>query len=624
MNAMRRLVCLVVALSAVASMEAAARTALPAEVPTVDLFDTKQPLAGRDPGEGLRDVSGWERVPQDQLDHAFRGDAIVTNRRIAVVLRSGSRGAEVYSRFREAWTKRAVLVPCRLKQASPDVLPGASSVSVKPTVNDGETVAVEAAFQSRDGKTARLVCELRQAAVFVKAEPRGETSRLRIESAGRFGVIPDFYADDIVLDAARIPVSQSRIPSENMFVQRLDGDALAVSLWDGPPQDIAITLAGKGDARRIEGLEIDWARPGKAYLAVLDFPGACYAGMFDRLPDRSEPIAGFKLEKPVKRLEWQMPFPAQWRVDFATDRVGGSQAVSREMSAPYPYPVKDGRCREFRFIKPSYVWDWAGGTQTEMSGTPDKYPTWVDLEGRGFARPAAGSYAVLVYPFDRGRGTPLESLTLTDLVRQTLGVGPCRYILDADRRMAQTPGIFTCGGTDMLKKMQDHISQRRAEAEKLLDGMVIFMKAYRRRIEQYSAFKRQLIAYLDSQPADRPDKKTFARKIKSLLEPIPTVVTPDYPKIVEQLAAEYRATLHSDEPAARKKRAELHPRFPAAGGAQDGVLAACHQAAKLVRYQAGLALAADPGVTAVAVEVRRQASAVLENPMYHETKDRHR
>ena len=617
MTGVRRLVCLASLLSVAGWMEVAARAALPVETPTVELFDTKRPMTGSDPGEALRDASGWERVPQDKLDHAFQGDAILSNRQIAAVLRKGSPGAEVYSRSGQAWSRRAVLIPCTLRRAE-------KLLSVKPAVNDGETVAVEAAFQSFDGKTLGLVCELGQAAVFVKAERRGETSRLRIESAARFGVIPDFYADDIVLDATRIRASETRIPSENMFAQRLDGDALAVSLWDGPPQDIAITLSGNGDARRIDGLEIDWAKRGKVYLAVLDFPGACYAGMFDRLPDRSEPIAGFKLEKPVKRLDWRMPYPAQWRVDFATDKVGGAQVVSREMSAPYPYPVKDGRCQGFRFIKPSYVWDWGGGKQSEMSGTPDTYPTWVDLEGRGFARPAAGSYAVLVYPFDRGRGTPLESLTLTDLVRQTLGVGPCRYILDADRRMAQTPGIFTCGGTDMLKKMEGHVSERRAEAEKLLDGMVIFMKAYRRRIEQYSAFKRQLTAYLEAQSKDRPDKQPFARRIKSLLEAIPIEVSPDYPKIVEQLAAEYRATLNSDEPAARKKRAELHPRFPAAGGAQDNVLAKCHQAAKLVRYQAGLALTTDSGATGMAVEVRRQASAVLENPMYHETKDRHR
>jgi hypothetical protein len=35
-------------------------------------------------------------------------------------------------------------------------------------------------------------------------------------------------------------------------------------------------------------------------------------------------------------------------------------------------------------------------------------------------------------------------------------------------------------------------------------------------------------------------------------------------------------------------------------------------------------LAPDPVQAALAVEVRRRASAVLQNPMYHETKDRHR
>ncbi len=38
----------------------------------------------------------------------------------------------------------------------------------------------------------------------------------------------------------------------------------------------------------------------------------------------------------------------------------------------------------------------------------------------------------------------------------------------------------------MLKKMEGHMTERKAEAEKLLDGMVTFMNAYRRRIEQYS------------------------------------------------------------------------------------------------------------------------------------------
>jgi hypothetical protein len=154
--------------------------------------------------------------------------------------------------------------------------------------------------------------------------------------------------------------------------------------------------------------------------------------------------------------------------------------------------------------------------------------------------------------------------------------------------------------------------------------MLVFMKAYRRRIEQYMAFKRDLSQYLEDQANKQPERQDLVRKMKSLLDGIPSQVKEDYPKIVEELNAQYLATLGSDDEAARKKRAELHPRFTAAGGAQDAVLARCHQAAQLARRHAGLVLSTDPASAQIAVEIRKQASAVLQNPMYHETKDRHR
>jgi hypothetical protein len=154
--------------------------------------------------------------------------------------------------------------------------------------------------------------------------------------------------------------------------------------------------------------------------------------------------------------------------------------------------------------------------------------------------------------------------------------------------------------------------------------MLIFVTAYRRRVDQDLAFKRDLVAYLDAQEKQHPDKKPLIGKFRSLAEGIPSQVPQDFPKIVEQFNAEYRATLNSDDQAAKKKREQLHPRYTAAGGAQDGIVANCHQVARLLRYQAGMTLTADPAAAEIAVEVRKRASAVLQNPVYHETKDRHR
>lgn len=611
------LACVGIVFGPVSILPAADRPS-PGSEPQVGLFDTLRPLAAPISSGSLEGKQGWQLLVEEKLDHPFQGDAVLWNRRMAAVLRRGSPGAEVYSRGPNGWQRQALLIPAAADAAR-------ELLSVKTVANDGAAVAVEASFRAGDGQMLGLVCQLTPEAAFVRTEPRGATKRLQIHTAGRFGVIPDFYADDITLDAARIPLAKVRVPSENMLGHLLkDGASLAVALWDGAPQEVEMTLTGSGEERTFTSAEIQFAKQGKIYLGMFVSAGDCYVGLLRGLPDRTDPIAGFKLPSPVKRLAWKMPFPAQWRVDFVTASDNPKLLRSREMSAPFPWPVKDGKCQGFRFIKPSFAWDWGGGTHTELSGAPDKYPSWIDFDGWGFVRPIAESYAVIVYPFDRGRGTPLEAITLTDLVRQTLGVGPCQYILDADRRMAQTPGIFTCGGTDMLKKMEGRMSQRKAEAEKLLDGMVVFMKAYRRRIEQYIAFRRELMGYLETQEKQHPDQQPFIRQLRSRVEGIPAQMTQDYPAVVEKLAAEYRTTLDSDDEPAKKKRAALHPRFPAAGGAQDNILQGCHQVVRLLRYQAGMAPAADPVTAEIALEVRRRASAVLQNPMYHETKDRHR
>ena len=62
----------------------------------VTLFDSVQaspvPLAGK----AIRGRKGWTQVPEDATDHRFRGDAVLMNDRLALVLRRGAAGAELY------------------------------------------------------------------------------------------------------------------------------------------------------------------------------------------------------------------------------------------------------------------------------------------------------------------------------------------------------------------------------------------------------------------------------------------------------------------------------------------------------------------------------------------------
>ncbi len=236
--------------------------------PVVGLFDTVRPLTTVVSSGDLESKTGWQRVAEDKLDHGFQGDAVLWNRRVAAVMRRNEPGVEVYSCGPTGWKRQALLIP-----AGADV--PKELLSVTTVANEGAEVAVEASYRAGDGQTLGLVCRVTPEASFVRADPRGDTRRLRIQTAGRFGVIPDFYTDDITLDATRIPMPKVCVPSENMVAHLLEGgQTLAVTLWDGPPQEVEMTLTGSGEQRVFSGTEIHFAKQGKVYLGFFDSAGA--------------------------------------------------------------------------------------------------------------------------------------------------------------------------------------------------------------------------------------------------------------------------------------------------------------------------------------------------------------
>ena len=94
-----------------------------------------------------------------------------------------------------------------------------------------------------------------------------------------------------------------------------------------------------------------------------------------------------------------------------------------------------------------------------------------------------------------------------DVVRATLGVGPCEYILDVEGQGATMKGRATCGTRDALKAIYaaKQQKQKRAEIEKILTEVVVFVKHIRSRIDQYAEFARQTVAYLHEQKKAHPD-----------------------------------------------------------------------------------------------------------------------
>ena len=66
--------------------------------------------------------------------------------------------------------------------------------------------------------------------VGLEADPGEKAAGLRVECPGRFVILPDFFADDIRIDAVKTTPSMVEVPSENFVLHpSVDGNAIVMT-----------------------------------------------------------------------------------------------------------------------------------------------------------------------------------------------------------------------------------------------------------------------------------------------------------------------------------------------------------------------------------------------------------
>ena len=240
--------------------------------------------------EAIAGKSGWTPIAKDAS--VVAGDAVLGNGRVLVVARKGADGVELYSLGSGSPIFRAKLVPT----------PAGAIDKIAVSENGRSTVAIDVTT-----KVGTTQIRLKKGEHFVETRALAGTTALRVECPSRFAVLPDFFADDILFDAKKVPVDRVELPSEN-FVLHFTGkqDAIVMNVFENRDQDVRVNLAGKGDARAIASSEIDFGKAGsKIWVAVLEGPGIWHSTDLGRAD-----------AKKVIPLGWKMPFVAQWRADF--------------------------------------------------------------------------------------------------------------------------------------------------------------------------------------------------------------------------------------------------------------------------------------------------------------------
>ena len=118
-------------------------------------------------------------------------------------------------------------------------------------------LTLEVAGKTSKGAAVAAKLRLKKGDPALETEPAAGAARLRVEAPTRYAVFPDFFADDIVLDAAKVPIASIEAPSEN-FLLHLGGknDSIVMAVFENREQDVKLSVAGEGEKRAFTASDI--------------------------------------------------------------------------------------------------------------------------------------------------------------------------------------------------------------------------------------------------------------------------------------------------------------------------------------------------------------------------------
>ncbi len=583
--------------------------------PFTSILDTKTISPGPITDSSFKSRDNWHQIPEENISHTFQGDTVLLNNRIAVVIRQTGKGAELYSRIKNQFKFRARL--------NPFINNTVLTVSKVDMVNNTpDTSAVKVTFQSKNGRKYGLLFELDMGQPYIYTKPDGNIKDLQIDASSRFALLPDFFTDDIVIDAKNIPVDSTGLPSDNFFMQLLDhGNSILMSVCNTNERDIKVQLSGQGSNREITQSDIAYGQNGEIWVAVLEQPGIWYHC------DISLNDAG-----KILPLDWEIPYIAHWRVDWqCTNGLTDSwEMVSR---------LKNGTYKKHYWLgqKDMTVDEWWQNNSERRRWMTVLgsyiYPCWIDRKDiKAYFEPLKEEAIqfegpVLIYPIDRLQETPLDQFTIVDIIRGTLGVGPCEYILDLEGQQAEYQGIATCTNRNILNAIYEKKQQKQktGEIEEALHDVMIFIRHIRNRIEEYVQFGHTMLDYLKEQKTAHPELKEPIGELESLIKEIDKRVeerfdkikTPEYAQ--KELVDKFRATLldYEGEDATDKCK-EITAALVEIGGNQDELVGEARMVVKLLRQRASLQMMTHPEMEQIAETIRERSQDVLRNPAGHE------
>jgi hypothetical protein len=548
-------------------------------------LDTDSPSATALSEAELAQKTGWTIVPEDNLGHKFKGDTVFQNDKLTVVLRRSGSGAEVYSKTQDGWKQRAQLFACA---GGADRATGLSSVSI--IENNPAAVMLEAVFKTQQSKNISVTYRLTTGQICLEVSPGKGMDKLLVQVDSRYVVVPDFFADDLVFNPESFDGSRIGLPAENFLLHMLKGnDAIVMCVWESDKQSTqAVSWEPIFREERKMGTNIQCAKDKRIWVAFMEGPNIWH----ERLiwdDDKGRDIV----------LDWEPPFPAKWRADFIKkDELAESWNFVDEQESESVTAGDESACS-----------CWFVGARPCV-----RVPKLRMIEKSGSSA-AEHAWPVVAYPIDRSRATPLRVFCPIDILRNTLGVGPCQYILEKEgfgSDVHPTADQVTRWVENLFKKKKE--KQVSAQIEERFKEMVEHMRQTQTRIRQYGDFAKRLRRLKEEQG---PNEAVAAAsgKLSGIVDDLEQdivirsqVARPS--ESAEHLADKIIALIGKSS--ALTQCQKLGSQIRAIAAVQDRALSKCRMAVRRIKQESITVAGREPQAADFAREIQKIAEQMLQ------------
>ena len=605
------------------------------------------------------------------------GEAVLENEALRVVAIPGQAGVAVYV--------RSDLASKRMELAILGKGAGHSEPVSEARIVEGESGRILRVTAGSASAEFSLGLE-----GLVKINPGRSASSVEIRTGARFAVLPDFFADDVVFDPVNLAMPSLTIPAENFLLQFVEGgNTIVMCDWPGRLKQARSTGSGqapstgsgqavqKGAANPSGKEEQQGAEPQvdlvfsgegaarRVAAARIEFQGQpVYAGILERKGIwRDQDATALPAYKPTT-IDWKRPFEARWRGDFIVapgrrladwptrnqsfdfKNTANAQSGSDPLDARFTAATSSAR---------SAKW-WENGVTWWEKGTADAPEIWQESLASFFIYPAVFKgdevrlclYAdkgkrkaahvyqrVIIYPLGRVRATPLDVFTPIDLMRETLGQGPCEYILDIAGINPRKPGgdratlaYATCGLWDshiqpiskQLKKKPDGSYEPLDEKTKThliqaLEDMWYFVHAIHDRLREYKKWGADMDAFCRQESSKSAAIKLIADQTLAQLDRLNSDIArhkfegPGSEAWWKERVPELIQMVKADNYAEVSSIAKIRQ----LGNDQDERVSRCRQYVKAMLQEITFQDTSDAGARVFAAEVRNRCRQMLRN-----------